>query len=250
LLATCGESFADVAPHWDRIERGGLRRSSNGPGRLKAWDAKTGELKHDLAGHSQVFGVAFSPDGPWLASTGRWSTANSDGNGMLLWDLEKGAIHRTILIEANGSTHAVTFSPNKKLAAMGSIIFDKENDTRATAIRVAYPLSGITEWQQTIPGAAMPKAFLPDGKSIVGLCERTSVRFIDAESGQARHEIKADDGSLWTDLAVAPKAGILVIAAAAEEPRGRVEIWEVAGPAAAADPAPAKDAGNQDAKPQ
>jgi WD40 repeat protein len=247
LLASCGESFADVAGHWDRIERGGLgRRSSTGPGRLKVWDSKTGEIKHDLAGHSHAFGVAFSPDGPWLASAGRWSTASSDGNGILLWDLEKGAIHRTILIEANGGTHAVVFSLKKKLAAIGSIIFDKENDTRSTALGVAYPLSGITEWQQTIPNAALPRAFLSDGKSIVVLSGRNSVRLIDAESGQSKHEIKAETGSLWIDVALAPKAGILVIAGAAEEPRGSVEIWEVAGAAA---PAPVNDPEQQGGKP-
>jgi serine/threonine-protein kinase len=230
LLATCGDSFVDAARIWGRIERGGLgQRSSTGPGRLKVWDAKTGALKHDLSGHSHAFAVAFAPDGPWLASAGRWSTASSDGNGVLLWDLEKGAIHRTILIEANGATHSVVFSPQTKLAAAGSIIFDKENDTRSAAILVAYPLSGITEWQQTIQGAAMPKGFLPDGKSIVVLCERKSIRFLDAETGESKHEIKAADSELWIDLAIAPKAGLMVVAVAGQEQRGGIEVWNITG---------------------
>lgn len=51
---------------------------------------------------------------------------------------------------------------------------------------------------------------------------------IDAESGQSNYEIKADAGRLWTGLALAPNAGILVIAASSEQPRGSVEIWGVA----------------------
>ena len=142
------------------------------------------------------------------------------------------ATRRTVAIEANGSTHAAVFSPTKKLAATGSIIFDKENDMRFTALRGTYPLSGRTERQQTVQGVAMPKGFLPDGKSLVVLSSRNSIRLIDAESGQSRHDIKADQGSLWIDLAVASKAGILVIASAAKEPRGSVEIWDVVGPGA------------------
>jgi WD40 repeat protein len=230
LLAIAGASFDETS--WDLIERGGLgKRSSSGPGRLKVWDIKTGELKHDLAGHSQVFGVAFAPDGSWLASVGRWSTATSEGNGLLLWDLKTQAIHRTIMIDANGSTHAVVFSPQKKLAAIGSIQFDKENDTRSSRIQLAYPLSGITEWKQTIDGGALPRAFLPDGKQLVALCERKSIRFFDVETGQMKREIKAADsaaGGIWVELAVAQQAGIMVIAGATHESRGLVEIWGAA----------------------
>jgi|GEM_PF-752949 len=233
LLAMAGTSFEEDGRRWGAIERGGRgERSSTSPGRLKVWDVKTGTLKHDLAGHSQAFAVAFSLDGQWLASTGRWTTSAGEGNGLLLWDLEKEAIRCAITIDANGSTHAVVFSPAKKLAAIGSIKFDKENDTRSTAIQMAYPLSGITEWQQTIAGAALPKAFLPDGKSLVALCERKSISFIDVGTGRTTHEIQAADsadGGIWIDLAVAPRAGILVIAGASTETGGSIEIWDLMG---------------------
>lgn len=78
----------------------------------------------------------------------------------------------------------------------------------------------------------MPRAFLPDGNSFVVLCDRKSIRFFDAETGQTKHEIEAADSAkdgLWIDMAVAPKAGMLVIAGAAQDTRGSVEIWQLPG---------------------
>ncbi|MEX2139060.1 MAG: protein kinase [Pirellulales bacterium] len=228
LLAVCGGSFSDFSDVFDRIERGGLGRTVTGPGRLKVWEAKTGTLKHDLVGHSQAFDVAFSADGTLLASAGRCEDAGGPGNGVLVWNPQTGEKMRTLLIEANGGTHYVAFSPIKKLIVTGSVHFDKENDTRSTAIGVAYPLSGITEWRQTMPGWAKP-AFSADGRTLAVLCDRKSIRFVDVESGQLKHELHAADsplGGRWNDLAITPQGRRLVIGGATAASRGIMQIRE------------------------
>jgi WD40 repeat protein len=223
-IAVCGQSFADFADIFDGIERSG--RSITAPGRLKIWHGR--ELKHDLI-HSQAYAVAFSTDGSILASAGRWDSGADHGNGVIVWDPQTGDKTRTIAIEANGGTHSIAFSPTKKLMTIGSRVFDKENDPSKTLITVAYPLSGITEWQQSVPGWAKP-VFSPDGKTVVVLCGGESLRFFDTETGTMKREIKTSDmtggGRRWNDLAVAPTADLLAVGGADDQNRGIVTLWK------------------------
>ena len=236
LLAVCGSSFEDKPIVDDRLER--TRLSVAGPGRLKVWDVKTGTLKHDLAGHDEhANAVAFSADGSLLASAGRGIGASGHESGVIVWDVASGKPRSTILIPANGGTYAVAFSPTKKLLAIGSRNFDKENDTRRATVSVAYALSGVMEWQQTFSVYANPKAFLPDGKSVAVMCGREAIRFFDAESGTVKYEIKAAHAvrpAGWNDFAVAPQGRLLVIGGEDRDHKGIVEIWDL--PAPAADP--------------
>lgn len=229
LLAMCGSSFDDVGQNWGGIER--LRLFTTGPGRLKVWEVKTGTLKFNLAGHSDADAIAFAPEGNYLASAGRWSGPDH-GTGVIVWNLENGTKVRTLVKEANGGVRAVAFSPTRKIVAMAALNFDKENDTRSTSVSLAFALSGITEWQQTIPGWANPKAFLPDGKTVVVQCGEESIRFVNTETGVVRHEIKATDqppGGRWSDFAIALKGNRLVIGGTDGEKKGFVAVWELGG---------------------
>ena len=76
---------------------------ATGPGRLKVWDVTSGTLKHYLLGHSRVHGVAFSPDGNFLASAGSWRNENEggkgvtvEGEGAIIWSAWTGATIRVI----------------------------------------------------------------------------------------------------------------------------------------------------------
>ena len=194
LLATCGNSFADVPLSSDEIRR--LGSSTTGPGRLKVWDVKTGKLKFDLAGHdSHADAVAFSPDGNLLASVGTWCDANEAGTGAIIWDALNGSQICRIRVEANGGTHSVAFSPNSKLVAIGSVIFDKDkaNDAATGVVRVVHAATGITEWTQTIPGWLGPVAFTPDGRFVAVLCGGKSIRFLDTETGKEKNALQPAD---------------------------------------------------------
>ncbi len=230
LLAMCGTSFEDYSDIFDGIERTTLK--TTGPGRLKVFEVKTGTLNHDLVGHSHVYDVAFSPEGDLLASAGSWD----NGTGVITWNAQTGKKVSTIVKEANAGVQMVAFSPTRKMVAIGARLYDKENDTYSTAISVAFPMSGIMEWSQIIPGHALPKDFSPNGKTVALLCGGESIRFIDVETGQLKHEIKAADSpgrGRWTDFAIAPKGQLLVIGRADGEHKGSVEIWEFNDPAAA-----------------
>jgi serine/threonine-protein kinase len=233
LLAVCGSSFGDYSDIFDGVD--GLGRLSTGPGRLKVWNVTTGALKHDLAGHSHAYDVAFSPDGTVLASAGSWGGNEGNGTGVITWNTEEGKKESAIAKEANAGVHAVAFSPTRKMVAIAAVQYDKENAAYSTAIIMAFPLSGITEWQQTIPGWANPKAFTPDGRSVAVFCGGESIRFINVETGQTQHEIKPQQGGRWTDFAIAPSAQMMFIGRSDGERKGGIEFWKLDSDGAPAD---------------
>ena len=238
LLATGGGTFREFSDVFDGIERLGRSDSVTGPGRLKVWEVGTGTLKHDLVGHGgQANAVAFAPDGNLLASAGNWldSGGSGHGTGVILWNPQSGEKLRTIAGHANAGTHSLAFSPSGKMLAIGSQQYDKENDTYMTTVNVTYARSGITEWQRTFPGWAFPKAFSPDGQTLLLLKEQ-SIRLIDVETGGEQREITSENLSKegrWNDFAIAPQSGLLVIGAVDGE-EGSIEIWNLASPAAPA----------------
>src|SRR5262249_40531115 len=72
---------------------------------VRIWDAATGRETHILRGHvGWVSGVAFSPDGQRLASTG-----HEDGM-VRIWDVTTG--QETLVIQGMGYAERVAFSPH------------------------------------------------------------------------------------------------------------------------------------------
>jgi len=52
-----------IQPRWRKLV------SASTDGTLKIWNAITGEIRHNLTGHTHcVSGCAISPDGTWLVS--------------------------------------------------------------------------------------------------------------------------------------------------------------------------------------
>jgi WD40 repeat protein len=194
------------------------------------WEAKTGTLKHDLVGHGRAGAVAFSPDGNLLASAGSWlaSDGSGHGSGVIIWNPQSGEKLRTIASGASGGTFAVAFSPNSKLVVIGA--HDSDNRRSATSLSVNDALSGITEWKQKVIGWAGPKAFSPDGTSVLVVSGK-SIRFFDTATGTVKREIKSENlsgGGRWHDFAVAMKGGRIAIGAIDGE-EGSVETWNFPG---------------------
>jgi WD40 repeat protein len=82
--------------------------TSTSDGMAKIWDASTGDLIHELSGHTaNIQRVAFSPDGQLLA------TASEDGTAKV-WDVATGKILLT-LSGHTGALWGAIFSPNGSL---------------------------------------------------------------------------------------------------------------------------------------
>jgi serine/threonine-protein kinase len=245
-LAMCGRPFTSFSRVLGGVERAG--ESANEPGWLKVWDTRTGNLKHDLVGHSHANTVAFSPDGTMLASAGRWLSDSETAAGVVLWNTQNGARLRSVPTEANGGVHSVAFSPDGKQLAISAVRFDKDklNDESVGSLSLFQIASGIHDWRVTFPRWARPITFTPDGTSIAALCGSRSVRFFDSQTGGAMgNEIQAADtapGASWVDFALAPRNGRLVIGAVDRQHRVSVEIWSTKRDAGAGSGAPAATA--------
>jgi serine/threonine protein kinase/WD40 repeat protein len=240
-LAACGESFGDYARAFEKAER--LDELATGPGRLKIWDVKTGDLQHDLVGHSHATAVAFSPDGSLLASAGSWLSDSESGTGVVVWRAQSGAKLRTVLTEANGGTQAVAFSPDSTLMAISSLHFDKDkaNDAGTGAISLVHAGSGIVDWRRTLPRSAKPVAFEDHNVVVVLSDAGQRMWYLDPKTGETLFRIKrsADphQGGRWNDFAVAKRGRMWAIGGEDAERRGNVEITDPDGPANAGDSA-------------
>ena len=167
---------------------------------------------------------------------GTWRDANEAGTGAIIWDALNGSQICRIRVEANGGTHSVAFSPNSKLVAIGSVIFDKDkaNDAATGVVRVVHAATGITEWTQTIPGWLGPVAFTPDGRFVAVLCGGKSIRFLDTETGKEKNALQPADSApseRWNGFAIASTSRSLAIGGinAEGESRGFVSVWSLDG---------------------
>jgi len=108
----------------DREERRIATASADGVVRL--WDARSGALLRELRGHEgPVLGVAFSPDGAWLASAAMDRTVR-------LWPADGDGPGRIFAVHPGGVT-SVAWLPDSRSLASSSIIDE--------SVRV-WPLAG------------------------------------------------------------------------------------------------------------
>jgi len=80
---------------------------------LKVWDARTGEERSTLCGHSSwVWGCAFSPTGDYIVSA-------SYDRTLKVWDARTGACESTLYVD--GPLNACAFHPDgEHLVAVGA----------------------------------------------------------------------------------------------------------------------------------
>src|SRR5262249_47438795 len=145
--------------------------------RLGVFDAKTGKARFLPKGHtSPVSGVAFSPDGRWLASGGQ------DGR-VCLWDLGRPPAGAFVapahqLTKHEDRVWSVTFSPDGRLLASGSL---------DGTIRLWDAADGgevhVLHGHSRLPAQV---AFSPDGETVAGGGQEGTVNRWDVKTGQPR----------------------------------------------------------------
>ena len=160
-LAAKGQGAVDIVPlvpHSQVVNsiafssNGALILSGSKDGKLKLWEASTGQLIRTMRGHTDgVAAVAFSPDGKWALSGGADS-------GVKLWDITTGEFIRHFYGHTKAVT-AVAFAPDGKRIASASydntvVVWDALAGNRLFTFRGHV-------------GSVTAVAFSPDGTRIL-----------------------------------------------------------------------------------
>ncbi len=196
---------------------GAVVLSGSQDGTVKQWDTATGSLKRTISlwddfsfevgqqkRDSEVWSMAFSPDGTILASGG------FDGK-LRLWDLSTSR-QRALLKGHTEQIANVVFSPDGTLLASYSvdskiIVWDVETRSQRASL--------------TSQGQVQSLIFSPDGTMLAYGGHGMTVRLWDTVTGEERAELTEHTGVL--NLAFSPDGAMLVSSGLI----GTVRLWDV-----------------------
>jgi WD40 repeat protein/DNA-binding SARP family transcriptional activator len=155
-------------------------------GAVRIWDATTGEQRFLVAGHtSDASALDWSPDSSRLATAG-----GGDGTARV-HEITEGGVRELVAVSAQDTANgmaAVAFSPD------GERIMTSDWAIVSTKVWDVSERAG-AEWAN-LPSAATrlgDGAFLPDGRTLVG---------IDPDGGVARWDVETGERAAGLDLVV------------------------------------------------
>jgi WD40 repeat protein/tRNA A-37 threonylcarbamoyl transferase component Bud32 len=149
---------------------------------VQVWDAATGEESLRLGPHLEAVGVAFSPDGKWLAA------GSLGDHAVRLWDAMTGRLAWEKREGHAGWVYGVAFSPDgKRLASVGNDQMVKLWDVPGG--RPVTTLKGHT-------AGVIGVAFSPDGRRLATCGMDQTVKLWDPAAGQLLASFRGHKGAV------------------------------------------------------
>jgi WD40 repeat protein len=206
---------ASAGIDYQRLLRGDLQALTAAKGEVILWDAQTGKQIVKLRGCA---GVAFSPDGKYLATPGYHSA-------VLLWDAHTGRQEHAFDGPA-GKIENVAFSPDSTLLAAAGFTYLVEPNKPPTPRREFKVWNTATRKEMSaLPRSVGPvngMAFAPDGRALATAGEK-AVHLWDLATGK---EVRALRGPTEELAGVAFSADGKRLAAPCLD--GTVRVWDPA----------------------
>ncbi len=184
---------------------------------VEVWNLETGERMHSFSGHhSNMFALAFSPDGRTLASGGGSSSRDDAGESYIgIWDAVTGEAVAWLPTDDLGDNHDLTFTlDGSRLVSAGQrrmLAWDTASWDIAYDSGPAYPGSyGID--------------LSPDGTLLAVATDNRRLRIIRSDTLQVVRDIYV--GAELMDVAFSLDGTRLALSCT----DGTVRIWEVRSP--------------------
>ena len=96
-----------------------MNRRLQGKGEILIWEARTGKSVQTLSGHTGlVYGLAFSPDGRFLASAGDHDLLSRKPGEVKIWDVAERK-ERATLRSDFGNSFGMALTPDRKTLVVG-----------------------------------------------------------------------------------------------------------------------------------
>ena len=183
---------------------GSLLAGGSENGRMRLWDATTGEPKHpSIWIGSDVVSVEFSRDGMALASAG--------GNQAQIWDAKTFEKRHTFI----GHTQEVTsiaFSPDGNVLVTGS----KDQTVRVWDAKTGKQVRMLYAHTRSVTSVA----FSSDGKTLASTGDDATLRLWDTNTWELRR-ILTDERTKMTSVAFTPDGKGVVVGCA-----GKMILWD------------------------
>jgi WD40 repeat protein len=178
---------------------------------VRVWDPQTGRDVFPIPAASELFAVAFSPDGRYLVTAGMNRTIE-------VWDAKTGAPIGKLGTH-DGEIRGLTFSRDGRSLASASgdgkvKLWDGD--------RLAEPQEPRRTLPARVPGHCLNLAFSPDGQRLATGGEENTVKVRDVQSGEELLTLRGHTGEVYT-VAFSPGDGRW-IASAGED--STVKIWD------------------------
>ncbi len=164
---------------------------------VQLWNIETGQALQRLTGFTNVWSLAFSPDGKTLASGSRSNTYGGDGQ-VKLWDVASGRLLHEVALPASGFIYALNYSPDgKTIAAGGGMQFRAGTISLldASTLTVLHALTGHTDLVRSA-------VFSKDGKLLVSSSWDRTIKLWDVMTGAELATLIASGANDW--LVVTP----------------------------------------------